>query len=88
MSKKGKPQKKSHKVKKPPVNYESEQMKITIFNSFEEMNEADAKERAAFTPIQNLKMVTEYIKHSFAQELQDKMTDLTIHFKKDGHITT
>ena len=88
MTNKRKPSQKNQKVKEPFVEYESEQMKITIFKSFEEMNEADAKERASFTPMENLKMVTEYIQHSFAQELQEKMNDLTIHLKKDGHFTS
>ena len=76
--------KKITKANKPDFGYDAGNMKITLFNSFEEMNEAEAKEAAAFTPVENLKMVTAYIKQVFAEELKEKMTDLTIRFKNNG----
>jgi hypothetical protein len=59
--------------------------KILVFNSFEEMNEADAKEMANSSPLDNLKCATAYIMHVYAEELKNKMTDLTIHLKSNGH---
>ncbi|HMT28279.1 MAG TPA: hypothetical protein PKD91_03260 [Bacteroidia bacterium] len=59
--------------------------KIQIFSSFEEMNEADAKEMAVSIPLENLKRAIAYIMHLYAEELKNKMTDLTIHLKNNGH---
>jgi len=59
--------------------------KVQIFSSFEEMNEADAKEMANASPLENLKNATAYIMHVYAEELKNKMTDLTIHLKANGY---
>ncbi len=55
--------------------------RITFFNSFEEMEKADAKEMAQFSPIERLQHITEYIMHSYSDELKNKITDFTIYFK-------
>ncbi len=69
-----------NKVNGPSADYQKQE--IRFFNSFEEMNKADAKEMAAFSPVQHLQHITEYLKHVFAKELQDKAKDMNIHFKK------
>ena len=68
------------KVNEPAAEYQKQE--IRFFNSFEEMNDADAKEMATFSPVQHLQHITEYLKHAFAKELEDKVKDLNIHFKK------
>lgn len=74
-------------VSEPAVSYQKGGDKsLRFFSSFEEMNEADAKEMAQNTPIENLRNVTEYISQCYAEELKNKMTDLTIHFKKPDAI--
>ena len=54
---------------------------IRFFSSFEEMNEADAKELSQFTPEQHLQHVTEMLKHLYAEELKKPFTNLKIYFK-------
>lgn len=55
-------------------------MELRFFNSFEEANEADAREVAQFSPVEHLQHATSMIKKIFAKELKKEM-DLTIHFK-------
>lgn len=66
-------------VNEPLVPFKSNS--IQFFGSFEEMNEANAKEMAEFTPIEHLQHITEYIMHAYADELKNKITDLIIYFK-------
>ena len=73
---------KTKTVEEPAVAYQKN--KIQFFSSFEEMNDADAKEVAAVDPLENLKNATAYIMHLYADELKNKMTDLNIHIKKNG----
>ena len=54
--------------------------RVRKFNSFEEMNEADAKEMAAITPITHLRNATILTKKVFSEELKKPM-DMTIKFK-------
>ena len=72
-------------VSEPGASYIKDE--IRVFQSFKEMEEADAKEMAKFTPGQHFQHVTEYIKYAYAKELKHKMKDLTIHFKntEDGN---
>lgn len=61
--------------KSPPPN------RLQFFKSFEEMEAADAIKMAKFTPVEHLQHVTEYLKHVYADELKNKMTDLKIKYK-------
>lgn len=56
--------------------------KVRVFNSFKEMNEADDKELAKFTPAEHLQHVTEYLMHLYSEELKHEITDMTIRFNK------
>ncbi len=56
-------------------------MKLTIFNSFEEMNEFDAKESARFSPLENLQQTTALIKRIYAEELKKPFSDFVIYNK-------
>lgn len=62
----------------PEVAYK----KITIFNSFEEANEADAKEKASRSPEEHLMNVTKRIKELYADELRKPM-DKNLKFRND-----
>ena len=73
------------KISEPIVTYSLPE--ITIVKSFKEMEEHDAIEASAFTPIEHLQHITEYIKNAFAKELKTKM-DLVIRFNKHGHGNT
>lgn len=77
--KKGKSDEKSKSVNEPLAIYGTN--RIQFFKSFDEMAEADAKEMAKATPLEHLQNVTAYIMHTYSNELKNKMTDLTIHFK-------
>jgi hypothetical protein len=55
--------------------------RIVFFNSFEEMEAADAKEMAGFTPIERLQHITEFIMNAYHEELKHKENDLTIYYK-------
>jgi hypothetical protein len=57
--------------------------KITYFSSFEEMNEADARNNAAISPETHLHNASERAKKIFPYDLQ-KLMDKKIKFK-DGH---
>ena len=57
-------------------------LQIRHFNSFEEMNEADALERANISPEQHLINTTQRIKNMYTDELFLPM-DKTLKFKKD-----
>ena len=50
-----------------------EKKTIQRFSSFEESNEADAKQMAAITPIEHLKNVTALIKQVYKEELKEPM---------------
>jgi hypothetical protein len=52
---------------------------IQSFSSFEESNEANAKQMAAMSPIEHLKNVTALIKQVYKEELKEPM-DKKIHF--------
>ena len=73
------------KASEPGASYIKDE--IRVFQSFKEMEEADAKEMAKFSPVEHFQHITEYIKHVYANELKHKMKDLTIHFKntEDGN---
>jgi hypothetical protein len=47
---------------------------LRIYHSFEEANEADHKESASRTPLENLYIATQRIKRIFNKELREKMT--------------
>lgn len=61
----------------PEVIYQE----IRHFNSFEEMNEADAQEMAAIPPIIHLQNATIITKKVFSEELKNPM-DMSIKFKR------
>lgn len=68
-------------LNEPEAIYQSKQQQVKHFNSFEEANEADAKEMAAISPethLQNATMLTERV---FAEELKQPM-DKTLKFKE------
>ena len=46
---------------------------IQLFSSFEESNEADAKQMAAISPTEHLKNVTALIKQVYKEELKEPM---------------
>jgi len=54
---------------------------IHMFNSFEEMNEADLHAMANFSPMERFSHVTELLKQFFNEELKKKFSDYTIHYK-------
>jgi len=54
---------------------------IRLFNSFDEMNEADLRAMAAFSPLERFAHVTELLKQFFSEELKNKFSDYTIHYK-------
>jgi len=54
---------------------------LKSFSSFEEMNEADLLEMASFSPLQRMAHVTELLRQFYSEELKNKFSDLTIHFK-------
>ena len=66
-------------VSEPVATYETK--RLHFFNSFEEMEEADARQMASINPLDHLKNVTELIKRIYAKELKKKMTDFKIHYK-------
>jgi hypothetical protein len=68
-------------LNKPKATYQKK-LQIRPFNSFEEMNEADAKERANISPEQHLINTTQRIKNMYADELFLPMGK-TLKFKKD-----
>jgi|GEM_PF-1753902 hypothetical protein len=76
------PHDKNEQVNEPVAVFNKS--KLTMFNSFEEMNEYDIKEMALFSPTQRFQHITELLKRMFAKELKKKM-DLKIHFEKPGH---
>ena len=55
--------------------------RLQFFNSFEEMEQADAKEMALLSSIEHLQNVTALIKRVFTQELKKEITDLKIYYK-------
>ena len=57
-------------VAEPPFVYERS---IRAFNSFEEMNEADAKAMAKITGINHLQNATSLIKRVYSEELKNPM---------------
>lgn len=71
--------KKTKEVKEPQID--PGKWKLTFFSSFEEMNEADAKEMASFTPLQHLQNATGLIKIFYANELKKKFNGFKIYFK-------
>ena len=71
-------------VNEPSAEYGAG-MGLTFFNSFEEMEEHDAKELSALSPLQHLKNATALIKKVFAKELKTEMKDMKLFFKKDGY---
>jgi len=67
MPTKNKPKKENNRVEEPFVAYRNAPVKI--FNSFEEANEYDAKERAKLSPEESLMIATSLIKRIYADEL-------------------
>lgn len=70
--------------KKPEVKeliLDNSNWKITFFNSFEEMNDADAREMASISPLQHLQNATELIKMFYANELKKEFNGFKIYFK-------
>lgn len=74
-------------VNEPFIKYSKVVNEVRIFTSFDEMNEADAKEMANKMPEEHLAAVTAYLKEIYKKELSQKM-DLTIKIKKDGYSTS
>lgn len=70
-------QNKKNKAEEPATSYGNT---IRVFSSFEEMNEADAREVAQFTHEQHLNHATELIERVFHEELKKKM-DKALYFK-------
>ena len=66
-------------LNEPEVPYQNKQL-ISIFSSFEEMNEADAQSAANINPIKHLKNTTDLIKKLYADELKNPF-DKKIKFK-------
>ncbi|MFT4095167.1 MAG: HNH endonuclease domain-containing protein [Niabella sp.] len=64
----------------PEVIYETKKHTLQKFDSFEEMNEADAKSAAETTPLEHLKQTTELIKQVYAKELENP-SDKKIKFR-------
>ncbi len=56
-------------------------MEITFCNSFEEMNEVDAREMARLSPLQHLKNATTLIEAVYADALKIKQREFIIHFE-------
>lgn len=55
--------------------------RLQFFNSFEEMEQADAKEMALLSPVEHLQNATALIKRVFTQELKKGINDFKIHYK-------
>ncbi len=51
----------------------SKKRSLRFFSSFEEMNDADAKEIAALTPLESLMHTTALIERLYAEELKSKI---------------
>lgn len=68
-------------LNEPAIPYQKKNQ-IQTYTSFEEMNEADAKERANISPEQHLINTTQRIKKMYADELKTPM-DKTLKFKND-----
>jgi hypothetical protein len=66
------------KIKKSETTRQNK--KIKFFSSFEEMNEADAQEMAAISPIAHLQNATIIAKKVFSEDLKKPM-DMTIKFR-------
>ena len=71
--------KSSSEVNEPVGTYGNK--KLSFFNSFEEMEEAEARQMAALSPIEHLQNATELIKRVYAIELSNMIQDTKIHFK-------
>lgn len=67
------------KLEEPLAAYGTK--RLHFVNSFEEMEEADARQMAALSPLEHLKNATALIKRVYAKELKEKMTDFKIHYK-------
>lgn len=70
-----------NEVNEPGLNYQPMKKTLTFFKSFEEMNEADAKEAAKMDPLENLKNATAMIQAIYKDELKKEMV-LRITFSK------
>lgn len=66
-------------VNEPATTY---QLTLKKFDSFEEMNEADAKIKANMSPQQHIANVTERIKEMYKDELKNPMNK-ELKFKND-----
>jgi hypothetical protein len=67
------------KVTEPVSNYGN--TTLSFFNSFEEMEQSEARQLAALSPVEHLQNATELIKRVYAKELSNMTLDKTIHFK-------
>lgn len=68
-------------LSEPKIVYEKRKWTLKKFDSFEEMNEADAKEMSQLSGEDHLKNATELIKRIYADELKRPM-DKKIKFRK------
>ena len=66
------------KVNEPSMVYSKKS--VRFFDTYEEMNNSDAKEMSAISGLQHLANVTILIKNIFAEELKKPM-DKKVHFK-------
>lgn len=65
------------KFREPKTDYG----RLGIFQSFEEMNEADAEELAKYTPEQHLMHATSFIQRIYADEFKKRFTVGSVYFK-------
>lgn len=72
-------QENKNKLEEPDISYQGKQQ-VQIFHSFEEMNEADAREMAFIDPVIHLQNASSLAKKVFSEELKKPM-DKTIKFK-------
>ncbi|MCX6275627.1 MAG: hypothetical protein NTV09_10525 [Bacteroidetes bacterium] len=77
MAYRGKKKNSNSKFREPQTDYG----RLGIFQSFEEMNEADAEELAKYTPEQHLVHATSLIQRIYADELKRKFTVGRVYFK-------
>jgi len=62
------PQPQQNILSEPEALYKKKHLRT--FSSFEEANEADARDMAQLTPEQHLRNVTQLIKHTYEEELK------------------
>ena len=70
------------KVNEPEAIY-SKKPTLRFFSSFEEMNEADAKEMAALSPLESLIQTTALIERLYADKLKSGIKGRKIYFNRE-----